>query len=147
MNTEPANIKFRNAQRPGESFDLIRLEDLYSRTNLDHSPFEFHRVEFFIILLIEEGTGSHVIDFTEHPFSPGTVITIRQNQIHRFVRNQKAKGSMLLFTSEFIWRYLEHQEALRSIQLFNEMLGSPKVQLSEEERKDCTDPSKNLGAG
>ncbi|MEL7162360.1 MAG: AraC family transcriptional regulator [Bacteroidota bacterium] len=131
----PVRVKFQNQANPHAGFDLIRLEDLYQRRDLDHSPFQPHVVEFFIIILIETGRGVHTIDFNEYSFHPGTLLTIRKDQLHKFHLNSGIRGNMLLFTNEFLVSYLEAGEALKSFQLFNEVLTSPKVQLSPVQRE------------
>lgn len=133
MAKEPLHIKFKNTQNPQASFDIIRLEELYRKTDLDHSPYELHLVEFYIIILIEEGEGTHTIDFVDYPYKKGTLLTVRKDQIHKFHQSHTAKGTMLLFTDEFLVSYLEKLEALKTLQLFNEFLGVPKIQLSNTE--------------
>ncbi len=122
-------IKFSNHQNPNSQFDLIRLEELILRRNLDHSPIDLHRVEFYIILFIEDGQGYHTIDFTDFECSRGTLITIRKDQIHKFVNSNNLKGSLLLFTDDFLVSYLEDMEVQKTILLFNELLVAPKLQL------------------
>ena len=129
MNKKAKNIKFENHQNPNSQFDLIRLEELFLRKDLDHSPEDLHKVEFYIILFIEEGQGYHTIDFTDYQCSKGTLITIRKDQIHNFFKNSNLKGSLLLFTDDFLVSYLEDMEAQKSILLFNELLVEPKLQL------------------
>lgn len=133
MTNDPIHITFQNRQNPQAEFDLIRLKDLRERKDLGHSPYRSHVVEFYIILLIEEGTGLHTIDFTQYAYKKGTLITIRKDQIHQFHQNNTVKGLMMLFTDEFLVSYLEQLEALKSLQLFNELLGVPKIQLTESE--------------
>jgi AraC-like DNA-binding protein len=125
------NIKFENQQNPKSQFDLIRLEDLYFRKDLDHSPEDLHRVEFYIILFIEEGQGYHTIDFTNFKCTKGTLITIRKDQLHKFFRSTNLKGSLLLFTDEFLVSYLEDLETQKTMLLFNELLVAPKLQLAK----------------
>jgi len=134
MIDQPLHIKFENWQNPQAEFDLIRLEDLYARKNLNHSPYKPHLVEFYIMILFEEGQGAHQIDFTEYECQKGTLVTIRKDQIHQFVRKENVRGTLLLFTDEFLVSYLEKLEALKSLQLFNEFLGVPKIQLSQSEQ-------------
>ena len=135
---DPVHIKFRNRQNPNAEFDFIRLEDLYVRKNLGHSPFELHLVEFYIILLIEDGEGIHTVDFSEYVINKGSLVTIRKDQIHKFSNNPDLKGSILLFTDEFLISYLEKLEALKSLQLFNEFLGIQKIQLEEVEMAEIS---------
>jgi AraC family transcriptional activator of pobA len=133
----PIHIKFENSQNPNSEFDIIKLEDIYTRKDLNHSPFQLHLVEFYMMILIEDGQGTHTIDFTDFQYNQGTLLTIRKDQIHQFnERNNGVKGALLLFTDTFLVSYLEKLEALKSLQLFNEVLGVPKIQLSRTELKE-----------
>ncbi|MFK8054767.1 MAG: AraC family transcriptional regulator [Saprospiraceae bacterium] len=136
MSPDLEHIKFTNQQNPTAQFDLINLEDLFERKFEDHSPDELHIVEFYLIILIDEGEGKHTIDFTEHHCQTGTVLTIRKNQIHKFHRGTSIKGRALLFTEEFMVSYFEQLESMRSIQLFNEMLASPQIQLDKQDLQE-----------
>lgn len=133
----PIHIKFENSQNPNSEFDIIKLEDIYTRKDLNHSPFQLHLVEFYMMILIEDGQGTHTIDFTDFQYNQGTLLTIRKDQIHQFNKNNNGvKGTLLLFTDVFLVSYLEKLEALKSLQLFNEVLGVPKIQLSTTELKE-----------
>ncbi len=133
MEQKPKLIKFKNRQNPGSTFDIIQLEELLVRENMDHHPFDPHRVEFFMITLITKGKGKHVIDFLEYPYEKGTLITIRKDQLHKFVRAKNVEGFILIFTYDFLVSYLEELEFKKNLQLFNELLASPKLQLTETE--------------
>ncbi len=117
---------------------MLRLEDLYRRRDLDHSISDLHVVEFYNILLIEEGHGKHTVDFTDFTCEPGTVLAIRKDQLHRFWPNDQLKGSLIIFTTDFLVSYLEQLESQKSLQLFNEMLGSPKLQLPEDRFREIS---------
>lgn len=133
MQEKPKNIKFNNQQNPNAKFDIVKLEEIFLKEDIDHSPFEFHLVEFYVLILIENGKGIHSIDFTEYEYQKGTVLTVRKDQIHRFHKNSSVQGTVLIFTDEFIVNYLDELEALKSMQLFNEMLSRPVIKLSEIE--------------
>ncbi|NRB47022.1 MAG: AraC family transcriptional regulator [Saprospiraceae bacterium] len=126
------NIKFHQKAGASPSFELLRLEEVYQRKGLDHNPEDLHRVEFFILLFIESGKGLHVIDFEQFDLQAGALLTIRKDQIHRFVRGE-AEGYMLLFTEEFVVSYFDQAEVLKTLQIFNELMGSPLVQLQKSE--------------
>lgn len=129
----PVHISFNNKRNPNAGLDLIRIEDLIGRSYPDHSPFEPHLVEFFILMLIEEGHSTHTLDFRDIPLKPGTLLSIRKDQVHRFHPASTLKGTMALFTDAFLVSYLEQEEALRTMQLFNEFIAEPHVQLDAEE--------------
>jgi len=76
-------IPFKNKNQPTSHFDLINLKDIL-KTSLDHSPTDFHIVEFFIIIFIEAGKGLHTIDFTNYKCAKGSLLTVRKDQIHKF---------------------------------------------------------------
>jgi len=123
-------IHFQNTTVPKASFELVSLEALFSRgVEKDLKLETLHQVDFYILIFVTKNTGSHTIDFTEYPYQKGTIISIRKDQIHKF-HISNAKGFLLFFTSDFILSYLEQQEALKTFQLFNELLGSPSTTLN-----------------
>lgn len=127
----PKHIPFNNQRQPTAGLDMVRVEDMLGRTYPDHSPFDSHLVEFYILLLVEEGRGTHTLDFVDIPLQPGTLLSIRKDQVHRFHPSTELKGTMVLFTDAFLVSYLEQEEALRTMQLFNEFLARPNLQLSQ----------------
>ena len=128
----PIKVDFKNQVRPNSSFDLIKLEDLVLQRFEEHDPKQLHLVKFFIFLFITDGSGKHKVDFTNYTYKKGSLITIRKDQIHQFYKGNKPKGYVLLFTEDFLISYLESFEAHKSLQLFNEHLGRPKLNLSGE---------------
>lgn len=133
MNQPPIKVKFENRQSPGSDVDLVRLEEIWERDDLEHPPEILHTLRFYMLVVITEGSGAHTIDFTDYPCERGTILTIRKDQLHRFIRGGNLKGAMLLFTDEFLVSYLEKPEAQKTLQLFNELLGAPKIQLDSSE--------------
>jgi len=116
---QPIKIKFKNTQNPSATFDLLEIDNLYDRKDLDHSPMQNHKVEFYMIIFIEEGNGRHNIDFVDFDCEQGTIFTIRKDQIHRFSSEKTLKGKLLLFTDDFLVSYLEQLEAQKALQIFN----------------------------
>ncbi|MEM9143063.1 MAG: helix-turn-helix transcriptional regulator [Bacteroidota bacterium] len=129
-------IAFQNRKKPHTQFDLLRLEALFERKNLDHSIESLHKVDFFAMLFIEKGTGYHTIDFTDYHCSKGTVLTIRKDQIQKFFKSPNLKGFLLLFTNDFLVSYLQKSEAHKVLLLFNELLANPKIQLNDKAHAD-----------
>lgn len=139
-------VKFKNQFNPTSAFDLIKMEELMRRELIDHDPEILHRVDFFILILITDGQGYHTIDFTDYKYEKGTILSIRKDQIHKFFRSKSPKGYLLLFTDEFLVRYLEKSEVQKTLQLFNELLGAPKIQLSDSELKEIGNIVKRIEA-
>lgn len=126
------NISFDRKKRPELDFDIVPLESLLHRSDLDHDPTLLHRVQFYILLLVTSGTGKHTIDFEEYEYTRGSVLTIRKNQIHHF-QNGDAKGFLLLFTEEYVLSYLEQTSAKKIPELFNELLFDQHTRLNDPE--------------
>lgn len=131
--SEPRRIEFQNHQNPNSGFDLVRLEDVPNKVGLDHSPHKLHHVGFYIILFVTKGQGWHTIDFQDYDCSAGTILTIRRDQLHKFSKEKGLEGMLLIFTDDFLSSYLEQLEEQKSLQLFNELLASPKLQLKPED--------------
>ncbi len=118
---------------------MLRLERLLNRKFTDHRPYEFHRVDFYLLILVESGNGLHTVDFHDFTCQAGSVLTIRKDQIMKYFTDTDLKGSILLFEEEFLISYLSETEALRSMQLFNDFLAAPLIQLTAEEQGEIFD--------
>jgi len=116
MKENTKRIQFQNSKNLNTKFDLIKLEELYIREDLDHSIEKHHKVEFYIILLLEEGRGCHTVDFTDYTLSKGTLLTVRKDQIQKFHKTKNSKTMLL----------------------FNELLGTPKFQLNKPAFENIT---------
>ena len=129
-------VEFANSINSNAQFDFVKLETIFHKKYKDHSIEKPHKVGFFVIFLIEEGKGCHTIDFIDYECSKGTLLTIRKDQIHKFSKNDSLRGSLLVFTNDFLANYLEQIEAQKSLLLFNESLENPKIQLNDAEFND-----------
>ncbi len=125
-------ILFSNKSNPKSHLEVIKIEELFKR-KMDHDIYKAHIVQFYIIFFVWEGIGKHTIDFIDYSYKKGAVFLIRKDQIHRFHENKSLKGSLLIFTEEFIVSHLNKLEALKSFQLFNELLSFPKIQLKNKD--------------
>lgn len=121
----------------GHSFSLVSLENLLNHQYDDHSPLEFHQIEFFVFILYQGGNEKHIIDFKEYDCSKGSVLAIRKGQIHKF-SNTDVKGVILVFNYEFLGSFFTKSEANKSLLLFNDFLYNSKIQLDNEQHKELT---------
>ncbi|CAL2075316.1 AraC family transcriptional regulator, transcriptional activator of pobA [Tenacibaculum sp. 190524A05c] len=125
-------IAFKSKKTNHGYFDLVSLEDILNLQPKDHNQFEHHKVAFYIIAIITNGKGIHSVNYKEYPYEKGTIFTLRKNNIHKFIKSN-ASGKFLIFTEDFIIQYADTYETLKLLQLFNEMLGSPKIQLNKSD--------------
>lgn len=125
-------IGFKNRKAYIGQFDLVALEDIYLKKPTDHNQFDHHKISFFVIIIVTHKKGVHSIDYKNYTYKKGTVFTLRKNNIHKFHKTN-AKGKFLVFTEDFVIRNSDKIETLKLFQLFNEMLGSPKLQLNNND--------------
>ena len=125
-------IDFENKDTNTFQFDLVNFEDILKRKPTNHNQFEFHKISFYVILLFTENNGKYSLNFKDYSFKKGTLFTLRKDNIHKFHKS-KGKGTLLIFTENFIVNHSSKLEASNTFLLFNEMLASPKLQLNELE--------------
>lgn len=125
-------IGFENTNTGNDYFDLVTLTEIFKKKPQNHSQYEHHKISFFVIVIITHGEGQHNINYKDYSFKKGTIFTLRKDSTHKFYKTN-AKGKFLVFTEEFIIRHSDKMETLKLFQLFNEMLGSSKLQLNDRD--------------
>ncbi|MCW3091454.1 MAG: helix-turn-helix protein [Ferruginibacter sp.] len=81
-----------------ERFTIRKVEDLLDREDLFH---ELHRHDFFFIIALQKGQGTHEIDFTSYNVFDHSVFVMRPGQVHQFQLKADARGYILEFNTEF----------------------------------------------
>lgn len=142
MKEEIIDIEFKN-KKENYSFEIMTLQSLFQR-NLNHLLSDPHRLGFYIILIIENGNGTHTIDFNEYEYSNGTVFTIGKNQVQKYTVNENLKAYQILFTQDFIIKYYDEKQVFNSQLIFNDAIYSPKFQLTESQITEIIDIAQNL---
>jgi AraC family transcriptional regulator, transcriptional activator of pobA len=96
------NVLFSHRQSQNSEIEIFELASLAQRINLDPNPQHPHRINFFMLILIEQGTGHHMVDFVKHSFAPGSLIFIQREQVHCFDFSNHPEGKVLVFTQAFL---------------------------------------------
>lgn len=81
-----------------ESFSIRDLDDLLAGKDMIQ---ELHRHDFFYILALKEGAGSHDIDFIPYTVGDNSVFFMRPGQVHQLVLKTGSTGYLLQFRDEF----------------------------------------------
>lgn len=123
MKDDIINISFDHKKAPEIDFEILPFESILQRSHLTHNPLHLHKVDFYLFILITAGYGKHTIDFQEYDLKPGSVLTIRKDQLHCF-HNGTHKGYLLLFTEEYLLSYLDTYGAHKIAEIYNELLFS-----------------------
>jgi AraC family transcriptional activator of pobA len=81
-----------------ESFKIRRLQDIVGDKDLVH---DLHRHDFFFVLVVQQGMGEHIIDFTPYPVADNVVFILRPGQVHELKLNAGCTGYLLEFSKGF----------------------------------------------
>lgn len=117
------NLKF-----PKSNFNILKIDE-FLKSDINDEFTKNHKANFYILMFITNDVARHSIDYTDFYYEKGTILSVRKDQIHRFYHNKNVNGYLLLFREEFLNSYLNASEVAHTIQMFNELLTSPKTQL------------------
>lgn len=99
-----------NYQKAGNiGIESISLEDLYKRAQvIESNPVTPHRLNFYNLIFIGQGSGKHLIDFIDYNFEPGSFILVHPDQVHAYDLDADTRGEVLLFTKSFVEQVLNN---------------------------------------
>jgi AraC-like DNA-binding protein len=64
---------------------------------------ELHRHNFFYILAVQKGSGSHEIDFTSYEVANHSIFFLRPGQVHTLLLKAGSTGFLIQFEEEFYY--------------------------------------------
>lgn len=126
MKEEIINYKFK----PGLKleFEILSLQSLYEKSKkILTSP---HRADFYHIIFIHKGNGTHLIDFESVKLVPDSILFINKGKVHFFDPAEKIKGDVILFTDNFFCRNNDDLRFLHSTILFHDLLDNSALKLT-----------------
>ena len=62
---------------------------------------ELHRHDFFYILALKKGNGSHKIDFEKYKVSDASIFIMRPGQVHEITLKNNSEGYLVQFNTDF----------------------------------------------
>lgn len=125
------NISFQSAEG-ATKIEFLKLSELFSRIQEDpnHDPKRPHRLDFFALLIVTEGTGTHQVDLKKYALRKGSVVKIAKNQVHAFQDDLNYQGYLVVFTEEFVLKYFSRSSIEFLSHLYNYHLSLPLVEKS-----------------
>jgi AraC family transcriptional regulator, transcriptional activator of pobA len=81
-----------------EGFNIRDVRDLLGGKDMIQ---ELHRHDFFYILALKKGTGTHAIDFISYDVCDNSVFVMRPGQVHQHTLKAGSTGYLLGFTTDF----------------------------------------------
>ncbi len=119
------NYKFK----PGLAleFEILSVKDLYKQhRDILTAP---HRADFYHILWIHKGSGTHLVDFLPVKFTADSILFINKGKVHFFDSSEKFEGTLILFTDNFFCRHESDIRFLHSTILFHDLLDNAALKL------------------
>ncbi|WP_276371644.1 AraC family transcriptional regulator [Chryseolinea sp. H1M3-3] len=98
------NIPIRHiqaTQKEQRIFESFRIRDVQNVLGGKDMTQELHRHDFFFILALRKGLGSHKIDFTPYTVADHVVFFLRPGQVHQLTLKSGSKGYLLEFNNGF----------------------------------------------
>lgn len=94
-----------------------------------------HRHNFYEILYVTGGEGTHFIDFSAYPIVADTVYFISPGQVHYWNTSAPLEGEIILFTEDFLLLAPSDDMMLYELSFFHSIEDTPALWLSAEERE------------
>ncbi|MCS4305480.1 MULTISPECIES: AraC family transcriptional regulator [unclassified Chryseobacterium] len=98
------------------SFNIFRIEK-------EIWDIEYHNHNFYELIIIESGKGSHHLNGVTFPYQKGDIFLLRPSDAHEFTIQNKTRFIYIKFTEEYIWENLlmnKKNELKKIIQLLME---------------------------
>ena len=94
---------------------------------------EPHKHNFYIIILITQGSGTHTIDFRKYEVVPGQLFFMIPGQVHSWELSDDADGFVVFFSAEFYMREFPFRK-LYNFPFFNALLHTSALLINGEEQ-------------
>jgi AraC family transcriptional regulator, transcriptional activator of pobA len=112
-------------QQQQPRFDIKVLESLVEDFPFTNRP---HRHDFYDLLIITQGSGTHTIDFVTYEVEPCSIFFLTPGQVHSWNLSRDVRGFSIFFEPEF---YLLNRPsgALRDLPFFHGVASEPVMYL------------------
>ena len=87
-----------NLTAPSELFKIRKVQEILGGTDLKQ---DLHRHDFFFVLLLKNGSGSHEIDFTPYQVLDNSIFFLRPGQVHQLELKADSTGYLIEFNNAF----------------------------------------------
>jgi len=118
-----ANIPIRHIKQTQKEPDLsgnFSIRDIKALLNDEDMIQELHRHDFYYILILEKGSGSHEIDFTNYEIYDHSIFLMRPGQVHQLTLKFGSTGYLVQFKTDFFYTQNKlSQELLRKVSHIN----------------------------
>jgi AraC-like DNA-binding protein len=109
-------------------FEIVDLKKVFDKKSaVMTTP---HRAQFYHVMWIEKGSGTHYIDFKPISIEDNVIIFIPQNSVNLFDKGGTYEGKAIIFTDDFFCKNKTDFDFLRSGILFNDLYPTTLMRVS-----------------
>ena len=114
---------------PESDFRLQKMEEIYADASgrIDDP----HRHNYYTVLLVQNASGKHIIDYNEYRFGKMEVHFVSPGQVHQVALKEKPVGWVLTFSPEFLIQNNISESFISNINLFSSFGESPPLKLDK----------------
>jgi AraC-like DNA-binding protein len=107
------------------------MEDIYTQRN--GKADEPHRHDYYTVLLVAQGNGTHSIDFNAYPLANHQIYFVSPGQVHQVIEEEKSIGFAMTFSTAFLVENSIHLSFVESLNLFHDYGQSPPLALNAQQ--------------
>lgn len=91
-----------------------------------------HRAQFYHILWIEKGNGTHFVDFNPIKIEDNTILFVPYNSVNMFDVDGSYQGKAILFTNNFFCKNNQDHQFLHSSILFSDLYTTANLKVNPQ---------------
>ncbi len=111
-------------------FEILDLAEIFdSSKGLMTVP---HRAQFYHIIWIEQGKGTHFVDFEPMEVKDNSIILIPHNSVNLFDKNGRYHGKAVLFTNSFFCKNDQDSQFLHASMLFSDLYKTATINIDPQ---------------
>lgn len=96
-------INYKNARQKALDFEIDTLQSFFALSTHAHMT-QHYRVNFWVIIYIIEGEGSHIVDFETYTYKAGDIILVHKNQVQCFKVKSNVNGYIIHINEPFLFQ-------------------------------------------
>lgn len=123
-----------NTTHEGLSFEYLNFRTAPALAQATYP----HRHDFYEILYVTEGDGTHFIDSNAYPIEPNTFYFISPGQVHYWETTVPIQGEILVFTDDFLLLAPADYMVLHELSFFHAVEGGPTLRLGEADHRQVS---------
>ncbi|MEM6801954.1 MAG: helix-turn-helix domain-containing protein [Bacteroidota bacterium] len=131
----------------GFGIEVLSFAQLFEKLEKTkkYSPFFFHKLEFYLILIVKEGCYRHFVDFESYSLEGGSALFVAENQVQHFTDDLlKSDGISIIFDNSYLDRSYIFSGCNNFYSLFNYPIGTSAIHEGEIEPTDFIDIAQKM---